>query len=167
MTTTSDGHRRQLLDGLRRFVASVRGTAGVRRIALLGSIVTTKAHPKDIDVLVFVTDDADLSQLATAARRLQGHAQGFNRGADVFLPDERGTYIGRTCHWRDCRPGVRQSCDALHCGRRPFLHDDLDAITLNATLVLSPPVTLWPFVERRDQLPPDVEEVVAALEHAV
>jgi predicted nucleotidyltransferase len=167
MKTTSEGHRRQLLDGLRRFVASVRGIAGVRRIAVLGSIVTTKVDPKDIDVLVVVTDDADLSRLATAARRLQGHAQGFNRGADVFLADERGTYIGRTCHWRDCRPGVRQSCDALHCGRRPFLHDDLDAIKLNGTLVLSPPVTLWPFVERHGVLPPDVEEAVAALEDAV
>jgi hypothetical protein len=73
-------------------------------------------------------------------------------------------YIGRTCHWKDCRPGVRRSCDALHCGRRPYLHDDLDAITLNSTLVLSPPVTLWPFVDRRGELPPDVEEVVAALE---
>jgi predicted nucleotidyltransferase len=167
MKTTSEGHRRQLLDGLRRFVASVRGIAGVRRIAVLGSMVTSKVDPKDIDVLVVVTDDADLSQLATAARRLQGHAQAFNRGADVFLADERGTYIGRTCHWRDCRSGVRQSCDALHCGRRPFLHDDLDTITLNVTLVLSPPVTLWPFVERRGVLPADVEEVVAALEHAV
>jgi predicted nucleotidyltransferase len=104
MKTTSEGHRRQLLDGLRRFVASVRRIAGVRRIAVLGSIVTTKVDPKDIDVLVVVTDDADLSQLATAARRLQGHAQGFNRGADVFLADERGTYIGRTCHWKDCPP---------------------------------------------------------------
>jgi hypothetical protein len=38
---------------------------------------------------------------------------------------------------------------------------------LNSTLVLSPPITLWPHVERRGTLPPDVEEVVAALEHAV
>ena len=166
MNTTSEGHRQQLLDGLGRFVASVRGIAGVRRIAVLGSIVTTKPDPKDIDVLVVVTDDADLSPLATAARRLQGYAQRFNRGADVFLADDRGIYIGRTCRWRDCRPGVRQSCDALHCGRRPFLHDDLGAITLNSALVLSPPVTLWPFIERRGQLPSDVEEVVAALEHA-
>ena len=118
-------------------------------------------------MLVVVADDADLAPLATCARRLQGQAQSFNRGADVFLADERGTYIGRTCHWRDCRPGVRQSCDALHCGRRPYLHDDLDAITLNSTIVLSPPVTLWPYVERRGELPADVEEVVAALEHAV
>jgi len=164
MNATSDGHRQQLLDGLRRFVVSVRQLAGVRRIAVLGSIVTTKLDPKDIDVLVVVADDADLAPLAICARRLQGHAQSVNRGADVFLADERGAYIGRTCHWKDCRPGVRRSCDALHCGRRPYLHDDLDAITLNRTLVLAPAVTLWPHVERRGQLPPDVEEVVASLE---
>ena len=167
MRGSSEGHRQQLLVGLRRFVVSVRQMAGVRRIAILGSIVTAKQDPKDIDVLVVVADDADLAPLPTASRRLQGHAQSFNRGADVFLANERGTYIGRTCRWKDCRPGVRQSCDALHCGQRPYLHDDLDAIRLNGNLVLSPPVTLWPRVERRDQLPPDVEEVLVALEHAV
>ena len=167
MRADSEGHRQQLLDGLRRFVASVRQIPGVRRIAVLGSIVTAKPDPKDIDVLAVVADDADLSPLAACSRHLQGHAQSFNRGADVFLADERGTYIGRTCRWKDCRPGVRRSCDALHCGRRPYLHDDLDAIRLNSTVVLSPPVTLWPSVERRGQLPPHVDEVVAALEHAV
>ena len=163
----TDGQRQQLLAGLCRFVVSARQIAGIRRIALLGSIVTAKPDPKDIDVLVVVADDADLAPLATCARRLQGHAQSFNRGADVFLANEQGGYIGRTCHWRDCRPGVRLSCDALHCGRRPHLHDDLDAITLTSTLLLSPPITLWPRVERRGKLPADVEEVVAALEHAV
>jgi predicted nucleotidyltransferase len=167
MNPSSEGRRQELLNGLRRFVSSAREIAGVRRIAVLGSIATAKPDPKDIDVLVVVADDVDLAPLATCSRRLQGHAQSINRGADVFLADERGTYIGRTCRWKDCRPGVRQSCDALHCGRRPHLHDDLDAIRLNGTLVLSPPVTLWPFVERRGQLPPDVEELVAALEHAV
>jgi predicted nucleotidyltransferase len=167
MEVHSEGHRRQLLDGLRRFVTSVRRITGVRRIGILGSIVTAKPDPKDIDVLVVVADDADLASLATASRRLQGHAQSFNRGADIFLADERGTYIGRTCRWKDCRPGVRQACDALHCGRRPYLHDDLEAIRLNSSLVLSPPVTLWPSVERRGRLPPDVEEVLATLEHAV
>ena len=160
MNAVFEGHRRQLLDGLRRFVSSVRQIAGVRRIAVLGSIVTAKPDPKDIDVLVVVADDADLAPLATCSRRLQGHAQSFNRGADVFLADERGTYIGRTCRWKDCRPGVRRSCDALHCGRRRYLHDDLDAIRLNRALVLSPPVTLWPSLERRGPLPPDLEELV-------
>jgi predicted nucleotidyltransferase len=93
MNEISEGHRRQLLDAMRRFAAAVRQTAGVRRIALLGSIVTSKPNPKDIDVLVVVADDADLASLATCARRLQGQAQSFNRGADVFLADERGAYI--------------------------------------------------------------------------
>jgi predicted nucleotidyltransferase len=79
------GHRRQLLDGVRRFVRAVGPIAGVRRIAVLGSIVTDTPNPKDVDVLVVVADDADLAPLATASRRLQGHAQSFNRGADVFL----------------------------------------------------------------------------------
>ena len=165
--TVAEGHRRELLEGLRRFVVSVRRVPGVRRISVLGSIVTAKRDPKDVDVLVEVADNADLAPLAAASRRLQGHAQGLNRGADVFLADERGMYIGRTCHWRDCRPGVRQLCDALHCGRRPYLHDDLEAIRLDSGLVRLPPVTLWPCLERRDPLPADVEELLAALEHAV
>ena len=80
-----EGHRQQLLEGLRRFVAAVRQITGVRRIAILGSIVTAKADPKDVDVLVVVTDGADLTRLATCSRRLQGHAQSFNRGADVWV----------------------------------------------------------------------------------
>ena len=167
MNIQQRGQRQLLLDGLHRFVTSARQLAGVRCIAILGSILTVKSNPKDIDVLVVVTDEADLAPLARCARSLQGHAQGFNRGADVFLADERGRYIGRTCHWKDCRPGVRQACDALHCGRRPYLHDDLEAILLSSDLVQAPPVTVWPIVERRVVLPPDVEEVVAALEHAV
>src|SRR3954471_1125821 len=98
--------RSSLLDGVSRFVMASRNVAGVRRIALIGSIVTTKPDPKDIDVLVVVADDADLAPLALQARRLQGFAQSFNRGADVFLADERGSYIGRTCRWKNCRPGV-------------------------------------------------------------
>lgn len=167
MNDTFENPRDALLDGLRRFVVAASRLAGVRRIGLVGSIVTAKPNPKDIDVLVVVADDADLAPLALHARRLQGHAQSFNRGADVFLADERGNYIGRTCRWKDCRPGIRQSCDARHCGRRAHLHDDLDALTLSTSVVASPPVTLWPVVEHRGQLPPDLEQVVAALEHGV
>jgi predicted nucleotidyltransferase len=87
---TTQGHRQPLLAGLLRFVATARQITGVRRIAVLGSIVTTKPNPKDIDVLVVVADDADLAPLAKSARQLQGYAQGFNRGADVFLADWRG-----------------------------------------------------------------------------
>jgi hypothetical protein len=82
---------------------------------------------------------------------------------EIFLTDERGTYLGRTCRWKDCRPGVRSSCDAVHCGRRPHLHDDLHTIRLEPALVVAPPLTIWPQVERRVRLPADVEKLIDQL----
>jgi hypothetical protein len=71
-----------------------------------------------------VTEDADLAPLARLGRRLQGRAQTLNRGGEVFLADPKGKYLGRICPWKNCGPGIRLSCDALHCGRRHYLHDD-------------------------------------------
>jgi len=130
----------------------------------LGSITTDRQNPKDVDLLVVIGDETDLAVLATHARRLQGGAQRFNRGADVFLADEQANYLGRTCQWKDCRPGIRVACDALHCGRRPHLHDDLDNVRLSKQTVEVPPVTVWPRVERRCAVPPDVERVLALLD---
>ena len=146
-----------LLSEVLRFVERARGCPGVRRIALVGSLVRNKHDPKDADVLVTVDDDAALTSLATAGRGLKGRAQSRNKGADVFLADPSGTYIGRICHWRECRPGVRLACDARHCGRRPFLHDDLDVVTLDHGLVEAPPLELWPTVVPRARLPGDVK----------
>jgi hypothetical protein len=78
-------------------------------------------------------------------RKLQGHAQNFGRGGDVFLADRQHRYLGRTCPWKQCGPGIRASCDALHCGRRPYLHDDLETIKLPPNLIASPPLELWPY----------------------
>jgi predicted nucleotidyltransferase len=158
--------RDEMLAGVHRFVGAARALAGVQRIALLGSIVTDKSNPKDVDLLVTVSDAMDLGLLATCARRLQGRLQGLNHWADVFLADERGRYLGRTCAWRECRPGIRASCDALHCGRRPHLHDDLGDVRLSPEVIAAPPVQLWPQVVRRCPLPRDVEGLLAALEHA-
>jgi hypothetical protein len=160
MSQTSNaqpGIRDFLLSEVLHFVERARGCSGVRRIALVGSLASDKEDPKDADVMVTVEDDADLTALATAGRRLRGRAQSRNKGADIFLADPSDNYIGRTCHWRECYPGLRASCDARHCGRRAFLHDDLDAVTLDAALVKAPPLELWPTVVRRAQLPSDVE----------
>jgi len=154
-----------LLSEVLRFVERARTCPGVRRIALVGSLAREENSPKDADVLVIVDEDADLAPLATAGRRLKGRAQSRNKGADIFLADPSGNYIGRTCHWRECHPGIRVACDARHCGRRPFLHDDLDDVTLNAVLVKAPPVELWPKVVRRVYIPSDVEaELLGPLE---
>lgn len=96
----------------------------------------------------------------TAGRRLKGRAQSQGSGADIFLADPSGRYIGRTCHWRECFPGKRMSCDARHCGRRHFLHDDLDAVKLDSALVKNPPIDLWPTIVRRTPAPRDVDELL-------
>lgn len=139
------------------FTRKARQLPGVLRIALIGSLVTDKAGPKDVDLLVTVADDMDLEPLAALGRKLQGRMQNISRGGEVFLADPRGAYLGRTCPWRECRPGIRMSCDALHCGRRPYLHDDLQVVKLDAALVVAPPVELWPEVKARVPVPDDLE----------
>ncbi len=163
MNDHSLGVRGKLLEAALWFVRSAVELPGVRRIALIGSIMTGRASPKDVDLLVYVTDDLDLTALAGLGRRLKGRLQSHSRGADVFLADERGRYIGRTCSWKVCRPGVRASCDALHCGRRPYLHDDLKTVRLADALIAAPPLELWPGVVRKCTAPADVERLLATL----
>ena len=153
--------REFLLTEALRFVGDVRRLSGVRRIAVIGSILTDKPDPKDIDMHITVGVECDLTPLAAAGRRLKGRAQSRNSGADIFLADEEGRYIGRTCRWRDCRPGIRVACEAGHCGARRFLYDDLHIITLSPEYVLTPGLELWPFVLRRKTLPRDVEAILA------
>ena len=161
---TTANIRTELLDAALRFIESAAGLPGVQRITLIGSLLTNRSSPKDVDLLVFVTEDADLAPLALAARRLKGRLQSLNRGADVFLADDQGRYLGRICSWKVCQPGVRAACDALHCGRRPYLHDDLATIRLDSSLVAAPPLQLWPTVACRVEVPPDVGAAVRRLE---
>jgi hypothetical protein len=156
--------RDSLLEAALSFVQSAARLSGVQGIALVGSILSDRPSPKDVDLVVYVADEADLAPLALLARQLQGRLQSQDRGADVFLADARRHYMGRTCSWKICRPGVRVSCDALHCGRRPYLHDDLTAIRLPESLIAAPPLQLWPVVVRRCQVAADVEAMVSRLQ---
>jgi hypothetical protein len=149
-----------LLSEVLNFVLAARQCSGVSRIALVGSLATSKPNPKDADVLVTVADDVDLAPLAAAGRRLKGKAQSRNSGADIFLANPALEYIGRICHWRECRPFIRMACDAECCGRREFLHDDLHVVELDSQVVKDPPLELWPRIVRRIQAPVDVESVL-------
>jgi hypothetical protein len=150
--------RRIMFAEVRRFVRFARDIQGIRQIALIGSLCTEKEFPKDIDLLVTVSADCDLAPLAKLGRQLTGHMQSHRAGADVFLASEDGEYIGRTCPRRDCGPGSRASCDALHCGQRPYLHDDFDTIRLKKEVITHPPVVLWPDLATTRDVPPDVHE---------
>jgi len=69
-------------------------------------------------------------------------------GADIFLADVTGRYLGRICQ-RECHPRV--ACLAQHCGRREHLNDDLHVVTLSKELIAAPPVDLWPTVSAESQ----------------
>jgi hypothetical protein len=140
------------------FVRVARDCRGVLRIALVGSLITTKPVPKDADMLVTIDGAADLAGLARAGRRLKGFAQTINLGADIFLADESARYLGRICHYRECHP--RMACLAQHCGRREHPNDDLHVVTLSKDLLAAPPIILWPNVVRRLKVPPDVEALL-------
>jgi len=139
-----------------RFVDRIVAIPGLRRIAMVGSLTSSKVDPKDVDILITIDDEADLTALAIAARKLKGAAQTKNKGADVFLVNPSGQYIGRICHWRECGPGIRASCDARNCGQRHYLHDDLDDTNLDALLVKEPPLEIWPVVVYRQPAASDL-----------
>jgi hypothetical protein len=142
------------------FVRAAKSCPGILRIALVGSLATDKPVPKDADMLVTIDPGIDLSSLARIGRRLKGTAQTINLGADIFLADETGRYIGRICHYRECYPRV--ACRALHCGGRQHLNDDLQIVTLDPALIALPPIDLWPRIARRVAVPADTETVLLA-----
>src|SRR5438876_9693239 len=93
--------RQQLLSHLPWFVSAVTKLAGIRRIALLGSITSHKQNPKDIDFLVVVDDDVDLEPLARLGRKIKGRAHEarifFSRmlKAGTSVEHVRGRRVGR------------------------------------------------------------------------
>jgi hypothetical protein len=52
------------------------------------------------------------------------------------------------------------SSDALRCGQRPYLHDDLGMIKLRRALIANPPIELWPEVIAHITVPADVEALL-------
>lgn len=161
-TLDSRSKRQKLLAHLPWFVRSVAKVEGVRKISILGSLTTEKLTPKDIDFLVMIEDSAELEPVARLGRKVKGRTGSEGGGADIFLTDTLGNYIGRTCSWKECRPGVRMSCDALNCGQRQYLHDDLQKVTLSQDTIAGA-LQLWPIVERKVGLPEDLETVIVEL----
>src|SRR5262249_20193652 len=108
--------------------------------------------------LVTIEGAMELTELARISRQLVGSAQTINLGADIFLADATGRYLGRVCRYRECHPRVR--CLAQHCGQKDHLNDDLHVVTLSQELITSPSVDLWPKVVRRVAVPADVENLL-------
>ncbi len=153
-------YRSKLLTLVFDFVETAIKINGISRIAIIGSLMTSKLKPKDVDLLLNISDDMDLTHLAKISRTLQGKSGSLTGGADVFLSNNLNEYIGRICIWKDCRLGVRMSCDAQNCGKRKYLHDDLQVIKLSCDLIKQPPLILYPNIVRNSEIPIDVENIL-------
>ena len=152
--------RQHLLRAGASFVSAIKTLQGVMRIAVVGSIISDKRNPKDIDFLITIADNVELDRIAAAGRRLKGTAQTKNLGADIFLANEHNQYIGRTCGWKVCEPGIRIACRADNCGKRKYLNDDLTDLMLPKELITSPPVILWPTPEIKTKISEDVAVIL-------
>src|SRR5690606_42095637 len=69
--------------------------------------------------------------------------------------------IPRTSFTVETLKTPRVACFGIHCGSRKWICDDLHVLCLDSQLLLEPPLELWPTVVRRQQLPADVERVLA------
>ena len=54
------------------------------------------------------------------------------------------------------------SCEALNCGRREYLYDDLQRLNLSKKTVAGA-LELWPKLEKKVGLPEDLEELLAEM----
>ncbi len=160
--------RETLISAALDFARKASNLTGVRRIAVIGSIMTDKLCPKDIDLLVTIEATVDLARLAKLGRKLKGRTQGINAGADIFLLNAPGSYIGRICRFKECPSPTRTSCKAGHCGQVPHLCDDLGEVDLNElpTLLLEPPLIIFPQVAINTPLPPDLLRLLNLWSHS-
>jgi hypothetical protein len=153
--------RKIMFAEVRRFA---RDMDGVQRIAVIGSLTTDKEFPAGVELLVTVAGNCNLRPLAELGRQLRGHLLTHSAGSDVYLANEEGEYLGRICAWKKCRPGVRMSCHALHCGQRQYLYDDLQSVRLEKDEVAEPPILLWPNLSVADGVPSDaLEQLIVPL----
>lgn len=153
----NDANRRNgLIAAGLEFVTKASRLEGIIRIAFIGSITTDKPHPKDIDLLVTIDETVNLEKLARLGRQLKGRSQGLSSGADIFLLNTKGDYIGRTCNWTKCEPRIRMACTALNCGDVQYLYDDLQIVNLPANVTANPPLVVFPDIIIRGELPDDL-----------
>ncbi len=153
-------YRAVILTETLEFIRQACTLEGIKRISLIGSLTRESFYPKDVDLLIRVTDEANLAPLAKMKRQLNGRLQHKrnNAGVDAFLTNPRGKYLGRICLWSICE--LRGDCGAWNCAKRPYLRDDFGNIKLKHSLILYPPVDLWPKIVRREVLPQDVENIL-------
>lgn len=102
---------------LENFVELCSALEEVVEIAQFGSLVNQKKIAKDIDIMLFITDNKCIPQLSEIYRKVMGRR---HQSIDVFVIDNTGTHLGNICFRKRC-PGRSIDCDVFRCGEIPFI----------------------------------------------
>jgi len=110
--------KRERLDHMAdQFVAEASRVPGVEEIAAFGSYVTTKPEPRDLDLMVLISEEIDVPRLAKCARRLTPIYAGW----EVFLfESDTRRHLGRICARKTC-PAQAADCAVPGCGTIPLV----------------------------------------------
>ena len=89
--------RKQTLERLRRVFHLASSTGHLARFVIFGSFVTAKPEPNDVDIVMLMDNDFDVSRLKGEAALLFDHTVAQSMfGSSVFLGQEtRSTGRGR------------------------------------------------------------------------
>ena len=87
------------------FVRAARHVSGINRIALIGSLTTNQPHPNDADLLVSVTQDADLAPLARLSAGPGAETRVSTAGATSSWSILGGIISGASAPGRGVVPG--------------------------------------------------------------
>ena len=82
---TSSARRKLLIGNLENIIDLAKSTGNLKRVIVWGSFVSDKEFPKDIDLLLIMSDDFDVNAKSSAVKRVFDYIQGrilFN--ADIF-----------------------------------------------------------------------------------
>jgi predicted nucleotidyltransferase len=122
-----------------QFVKEASQVVGVEEIAAFGSYVTAKPEPKDLDLMVFISAQADIPRLAKCARRLTPIYHGW----EVFLFEaDTRRYLGRVCVRKQC-PARSIDCAMPGCGAIPLVRIIPDFVFDPAQAFAHRPKVLW------------------------
>ena len=80
-----DTQRRAVCGRLERIFDLAKATGGLERFVVFGSFITAKPAPNDVDIILIMRDDFDLSACDGESKMLFEHAQAETSfGASVF-----------------------------------------------------------------------------------
>jgi hypothetical protein len=102
-------HRLDVADRLTRAFRAARSTGKLARFVVFGSFVTSKANPNDVDLVLIMEDDFDLSIQPEDVGALFRHQEAQSRyGASVFWSKRTSAFGGEQAmieHWQMRREG--------------------------------------------------------------